>query len=548
MEIDRDALLQVFVTEASDHLDRMEERLLALESAEDKGEELKSIFRRAHTIKGGAQTVGFEAMGTFTHEVEELLSAMRGRPNAVSADLVTELLEAVDLVRRMLADASAGHDALSPAATAHIQRLRETSARVALLPVTAPEGASSEAVRATAPERGVRVPLSKLDRLLDLTGELGVARERLGVLIAASGDAGLRAAHDDEARLHAELQELVLAARTVPVGSAMRPFMRVVRDTAEVLGKQARLVIRGGDVEVDTAVFEAVRDPLTHLMRNALDHGIELPAERARRGKDPCGTLTLLARHDEGQVAIELSDDGGGFDRDRILAKATAAGLVAPGTKLTEGQIDDLAFTAGFSTAEEVTALSGRGVGLDVVRRNIEALRGSVQVRSQRGQGTTLTLRFPLTLAIIRGFRVAQGAEVFVLPLESVLECVDLAPEARPGEAAQGVYALRGQALPYLRLGQALGRPGSPGARQTLVVLAGPGGKRVGLAVDAALGESQAVIKPLGSLFRDVPGVAGSTLLGDGRIALLLDVAALVRRAEVHAASRSPSVSPEPSP
>ncbi|HET7294661.1 MAG TPA: chemotaxis protein CheA [Vicinamibacteria bacterium] len=387
--------------------------------------------------------------------------------------------------------------------------------------------------------RTLRVEVETLDRLLDLTGEIAVARGRVRQLLGTGADEARRAVLEVEReadRLHAELQELVMQVRMVPVSPLFARYARTVRDAAAAEGKRARLVVGSDDVEVDTKVVEAIRDPLTHLVRNAVAHGIERPEDRERSGKEPGGTVWLEAVRDTSSIVIRIADDGAGLDRARILDAARRRGLVADGSEsLDDAQIHQLIFEPGFSTSAAVTGLSGRGVGLDVVRRNVESVRGSVSVAPREGGGTVFTIRLPLTLAIIQGFGLAVGAETLVVPLEAVLECLDLTPDSEP-ERKSGVLNLRGEALPFLRLRQALRIPGAAPEREQVLVVHQQG-RRVGLVADRLLGESQNVIKPLGRLFRNLPGVAASTILGDGRVALLLDVDAVIQEAAALAAA-----------
>jgi two-component system chemotaxis sensor kinase CheA len=288
-----------------------------------------------------------------------------------------------------------------------------------------------------------------------------------------------------------------------------------------------RLVLEGEDVEVDTALVEGLREPLLHLVRNAVDHGLELPEARRAAGKDACGTLVLRAFHEPGSLVVELSDDGRGLRHDRLKEKARTLGMEPE--RMTVEELEELVFLPGLSTAEVVTEVSGRGVGMDVVRRGVEGLRGMVTLRSEEGKGTTVTLRVPLTLATIQGFSVGVGEETYVLPLEAVQECLEL-PLERVRQPGGGVLNLRGRVLPYLRLRDVLGVEGPGPGRESVVVL-GLGGSRAGLVVDVLYGEGQHVLKPLGRLFRDLPGVSGSTILGSGRVGLVLDVPGLLRAA-----------------
>jgi two-component system chemotaxis sensor kinase CheA len=315
----------------------------------------------------------------------------------------------------------------------------------------------------------------------------------------------------------------------VPVGPTFHRFARSVRDAARKSGKLARMLVVGEDVEVDTTILEHIHDPLMHMIRNSVDHGLETPEVRRALGKDPSGKIVLQAFHDSGNIVVEISDDGAGLDHERILKHARAKGIVPEGARLSEAEIHNLIFQPGFSTADKVSELSGRGVGLDVVRRNVNALSGAIQLESRKGQGTTFTIRLPLTLAIIDGFAVKVGTETYVIPLSSVKECLELPAEKHSSEEG-GVINLRGEALPYVRLRDLFECGGAAPAREKIIVVEYHGG-RAGLAADELLGEQQAVIKPLGRLFQGIRGVSGSTILGNGRVALIMDVPALCEEA-----------------
>jgi two-component system chemotaxis sensor kinase CheA len=364
----------------------------------------------------------------------------------------------------------------------------------------------------------IRIDAGRLDKLIDLVGELVIAQSSHGLRAGAGNEA-----QSEVMRLVDEVRHSALALRMVPIGTTLRRFERVVRDVCVELGKEVSLVITGGDAEMDKALVERISDPLLHLVRNSLDHGIEPPAERQRRGKPRQGTLRLNAYHHAGSIVIEVGDDGRGLDRDKILGKAVERGVVAAGTSLSDAEIYDLIFEPGFSTADTVSNLSGRGVGMDVVRRNVTALRGSIEVATTRGAETTIRIRLPLTLAIIDGFLVGVGTSSFIVPLDRVTECVELPP----GPLGRDCMNLRGEVLPFIRLRQLFGIPGEPARRQNLVIVE-QSGQRTGLVVDALLGELQTVIKPLGVLFSQLTCISGSTILGSGEVALILDVAPLV--------------------
>ncbi len=381
-----------------------------------------------------------------------------------------------------------------------------------------------------AENRSIRIDADKLDQLINQVGELIVAGAGICLVAQRVRDDELK----ERAFLLASLVEAVrdsaLQLRMVRIGTTFSRFQRVVHDTAREIGKDIRLETSGGDTELDKTVVEKIADPLTHLVRNAIDHGIESAELRAARGKPAQGAVGLNAYHDSGSIVIEVSDDGGGLKRERILAKAIERGLVEADVQLSDQEILNLVFEPGFSTAEAITNLSGRGVGMDVVKRNIAELRGSVDIASTEGVGTTVMVRLPLTLAIIDGFQVGVGNSAFVVPLDMIEECVELTAE--PGHD----YAnLRGRVLPFIRLRELFGVVGEPPRRENIVVLK-HAGQMAGLVVDALVGEIQSVIKPMNRLFGGVRCISGSSILGSGEVALILDVPALVQQAVKRAA------------
>jgi len=386
--------------------------------------------------------------------------------------------------------------------------------------------------------QSIRVDADKLDRLIDLVGELITASATASMAGRTVQSVALHEAHSTLASLVQEVRDSALQLRMVKIGATFSRFQRVVHDVSREIGKDIALSISGEDTELDKTVVEKIADPLTHLVRNSMDHGIEPVALRAERGKPARGTVTLNAYHDSGSVVIEVGDDGGGLNRERILAKAIERGLIEAGRHLSDAEIYGLVFEPGFSTAEQVTNLSGRGVGMDVVKRNISALRGAVSIDSEAGVGTTVTVRLPLTLAIINGFQVGVGSSVFVLPLETVEECVEF-----NAETGHDYAQLRGQVLPFIRLRDLFKVPGAPGARQSIVVVR-QGAQRFGLIVDRLLGEAQTVIKPLARMFAHLQGISGSSILGSGDVALILDVPALMARAGQAEHSRANAPAP----
>jgi len=542
MEVNRELLLQSFRQETEECLAQMEHLLLALETHPEDRELLSSLFRAAHTIKGNASLLEFKALALFLHGLEDLLDLCRSNGMILSQELITVLLQSVDALRQMAQRAAGGEEGLLPEHEALSARLAAMTAEFKAAGGSGAQGSSASSSHIAFPGapvsktavQNMRVDVSRLDRMLNLTVEFAIAQgrqrrmleEQLG--LTADGREILESHHGLEA-LFLELQELVMKIRMVPVGPTFHRFARSVRDTARKSGKLARMLVVGEDVEVDTTILEHIHDPLMHMIRNSLDHGLETPEIRRSLGKDPSGKIILEAFHDSGNIVVQISDDGAGLDHDRILQHARSKGLIAEGARPTEPEIYNLIFQPGFSTAGKVTELSGRGVGLDVVRRNVNALNGAILVESRRGQGTTFTIRLPLTLAIIDGFAVRVGAETYVIPLSSVHECLEL-PAEKHVSAEGGVINLRGEALPYMRLRDLFECAAVAPAREKIIVVEYHGG-RVGFAADELLGEQQAVIKPLGRLFQGIRGVSGSTILGNGRVALILDVPAICETA-----------------
>lgn len=373
----------------------------------------------------------------------------------------------------------------------------------------------------------IRVQAAKLDQLINLVGEMVIASAGANMLAKKNGDAGLVESTSVITLLVEQIRDSALQLRMVQIGETFNRFQRVVRDTSRELGKDIDLVISGSEAELDKSMVEKIGDPLMHLVRNALDHGIEPPEVRAAHGKPPRGTLRLNAYHESGSIVIEIIDDGAGLNREKILAKARERGLVGAGQTLGDSEIFGLIFEPGFSTAEKITSISGRGVGLDVVKRNITALRGNVEVQSREGQGATFRIRLPLTLAIIDGFLVGVGKASYVIPLGMVVECIELSEQDRAAAGQHQYINLRGEVLPFVRLRDQFEIAEPAGRRENIVVVM-HAGRKVGLVVDELMGEFQTVIKPLGGIFRHIKGIGGSTILGSGDVALILDIQSLV--------------------
>jgi len=574
MEIDNELLLKSFVAETGEGLARMEEALLELETHPDDAELINTVFRVVHTFKGNAAIFELRYAQEFAHALEDLLDKLRTHQISFTAEIADILLASQDVLREFTAAAAAGKDAATARSKSVMQGIKEQfkaeSAGVPKerakvrrsrskqtqqeqisdvtnrglahaeplggepIPADSTQDAQpdrTQPVVARAVARTLRVDIQKLDRLLDLTGEIAIARGRTTRLLEGKDKLSieeLAEAHSTEASLQAELEELVMKVRMVPVGPLFQQYQRTVRDLAKELGKTVNLQIEGDDVEVDTSIVEHLRDPLLHMVRNALDHGLESPEQRRKAGKAATGTITLRASHQSGGITVEVEDDGAGLDRNRIVEAAKRRGVAVDAAGMSDQEVYQLVFESGVSTAGQVSNLSGRGVGMDVVRRNVQALRGSVNITSRPGLGSTVLLRFPLTLAIIEGFAVDVGGNTYVIPLDHVIECVDLPAEERATNGGHGIISLRGEPLPYLDLGRHFGCADERQGRQSVIVVRNES-QLAGLVVDALHGETQTVIKPLGRFFEDLRWASGTSILGNGKVALILDVATLLR-------------------
>src|SRR5258708_108293 len=547
MEISRDIILNSFLVETGEGLAQMEEAILELESHPEDNELIQNIFRVVHTVKGNAGILELPKLQSFTHTCENLLDELRSQTLAVTPQIVNLLFSVLDALREMVAGARDGQDQISSRGQSVLGKIAKCLEGVA----KSGKGfineqhplAANESITGTALAKGidslrtVRVEVSKLDRLLDLTGEIAIARGRVAKLLENPQDTNfdeLKETSQLADSLYAELQETVLKARRVPMGPLFRHSVRTVRDVAKSHGKLARLVVEGEEVEWNAVLIEPLKHHLLPIIRNAIDHGIEPPAQRKKKGKTPSGTVTVRAIHQGGSIVIEVIDDGAGLDRERVAEVARKKELALEPEKMADRELFQLIFEPGFSTAAAISDLSGRGVGMDVVRRNVQALRGNVSISSERGAGSTVHIRLPLTLAIIEGFGVGVGEESYVIPLDQVLECVELSTQARDSEYGTGVMELRGEPVPYLQLRDHFQLGGSRAARQNVVVVQ-HNAKRAGLVVDTLFGATQTVIKPLAHLFKDVSGVSGSAIMGNGRVALILDVPALLHSFELEA-------------
>ncbi len=545
-------MLSMFVGEALDHLGTIESVVLQLESAPADVKLLNDVFRPFHTVKGNAGALGVTSVQELAHCVESLLDLARAGTHAMGPDEFDIVLRAVDLLTAMMRElpervatgapsaVTARRDALMEAVDAliaagssaaqDIDGAADTSPVVeAGAPVAARPGVTPR--RASEATSTIKVDTAKLDNLIDMVGELVIAQSILAEdpNLARSTDERLGRRLAQLNRITSDLQRSAMSMRMVPIRQVFQKMARLVRDLSRQSGKNIELVLQGEETELDRKVVEDINDPLMHMVRNSVDHGIESPARRAAAGKPAQATLRLSASHEGGNVVIEIADDGAGLDTDRILAKAIAGGLVAAGTQPSPADVHQLIFQPGFSTAEKITEISGRGVGMDVVRRNIDALRGRIDIHTARGQGTTFSIRLPLTLAIVDGILVAVGRERFVIPAFAVRE--SLRPKAEQVHSVYGqpcMVQVRDRLIPTLHLGDLFGVAGAQhDITSATVVVLEDNGRPTALIVDELIGKQEVVIKSLGHTFEGVRGVAGGAILGDGRVGLILDAGGL---------------------
>ncbi|MBU6221135.1 MAG: chemotaxis protein CheA [Planctomycetes bacterium] len=547
-------IMRMFCDEAADLLRDIEQGVLVLESRPDDPDTLATVFRAFHTFKGNAGLLKLAAPQLVAHELESLLDAARRGTLLLDRDAIDVILAGADVFSRFVAEtaaqldgAEAGRTILLPVnsiaerARSLLSRKRQAvvsqpSAAMVSQPsaaVVSQQSAAAPTPRASSTGGSVRVDTAKLDGLIDLVGELVIAQSM--VLqhrgIDASIDEHLAWALGQLRGITRDLQRTTMSLRMVPIRGVFQKMSRLVRDVAAQLGKEIRLVLEGEETELDRTVIEDIADPLIHMIRNSADHGIEPAAARVAVGKPPAGTIWLRAFHQGGFVVISIADDGRGLDPAKIRATAEARGIMSRSTPLEPREVLELIFAPGFSTAEAVTDLSGRGVGMDVVRRNIEKLRGKIEIDSIPGRGTTFTVSIPLTLAIIEGLIVAVGDQRYVIPTLSVVE--SFRPKEGKVSLVHGrgeLVEVRGRQVPLLRLGPHLGVPGAvTDPTRGIVVVVESGSDSRCLLVDDLVGRQEVVIKGLGEMFPPHAGFAGAAILGDGRVGLILDTTAIVR-------------------
>ncbi|WP_243372823.1 chemotaxis protein CheA [Geotalea sp. SG265] len=574
-------LLEGFLTESTELLEKLDDDLVTLEKSPADTDLLNCIFRSIHTVKGASSFLGFDLLVKVTHKTEDVLNRLRKGELSVNPEIMDVILEAVDLVKLLLSDIKGGeiqerdidtaigklHPYLSEAAvpppppepafesspnTPVAAASDAAEAPVTESPVVEPTTGTQSSIPAPAiapspvqkpavakaeelaDNSTVRVDVKRLDDLMNQVGELVLERNRM-VQLYSDFQRGIDpSGFSDEfgkltKRLNfvtSELQMQVLKMRMIPVEKVFKKFPRIVRNLARELNKDVELLIYGEETELDRSVVDEIGDPLIHLIRNALDHGLEPPEERIAAGKPPKGTVVLSANHEGNQIVISIKDNGRGINPDKVARKAIEKGLVTEEqlSAMSAREILDLIFLPGFSTKDKTTDLSGRGVGMDVVRTNIRKLNGIIEIKNDVGQGSEFILRLPLTLAIIQSLLVEVEGEIYSIPLSAVIETIKVQQSVFHQLGGQEVLKLRDAVLPLVRLHRLFGCRGDSLGRDTCyVVVVGVAEKRVGLVVSRLMGQQEVAIKSLGSFLANLPGIAGSTILGDGSVALIVD-------------------------
>ncbi len=542
-------MMALFVSESAEHIEASEANLLKLEQEPSCDEAIDAVFRSFHTLKGSAGFVQVLPVVELAHAAEELLDKARDHELTVNSSIMDVLLESLDVLKAYVA---AVNDSIStaepivthPSASRLIESLESLAAggqpeqtSDQQEPVRQQAAAASPNIQLSAATDAVKVERSRLDMLINLIGELVIAESMVHDEVVRTSSSTSKNSTQLR-KITRELQELSLSLRMVPIDGLFNKMSRLVRDLSRQLDKPVDFQIEGGDTELDKTIVDQVADPLVHIVRNAMDHGIEPPDERRAAGKSEKASLTIRASHQGGNIFIELIDDGRGLDRQRILAKAVERGIVSEDAQLSDDEVHDLIFAPGFSTAQQVTELSGRGVGMDVVRRNIEALRGSVSIASEEGRGTCVSLRLPLTLAIIDGMLVRVGRKRFVIPTSGIVELINPSTNDVKTVVGRGeMLHVRGSYVPFFRVNQAFRfvqnaqQSNEASIASSIVVVVDDQQGMVGLLVDEVLGQQQVVIKSLGETLQGVRGIAGGAVLPDGQIGLILDLHGVLRLA-----------------
>jgi two-component system chemotaxis sensor kinase CheA len=542
---DDQELVGDFIVESREHLSSIEGQMLTLEQNPREVETVHAVFRSFHTIKGLAGFLEFKEIREVAHEVETLLDLARNGTLTIDSSVVDVVLESADYLQQALNTVESRSSGGTPEQFAdnrnlvfRIQSLTggdPVDQGIAILETAeAVSTGNRPTAGKTADSFSVRVETAKLDYLMDMVGEMVIAQSliRNNPALAIMPDARLAGDLTQLARITSEVQRTAMGMRMIPIGQLFQRTGRLIRDLSRKAGKRVEFETEGADTDLDKTIAEELSDPLMHMVRNSIDHGIELPEDRIAAGKNPVARVRLAAYHNGGQIVIEISDDGRGLDRGKILRKAQKNGLVADGAHLSDSEVFNLIFEPGFSTAEQITDISGRGVGMDVVRKHVQKLRGRIEIQSKPGQGATFFLKLPLTLAIIDGLVVGVGRERYIVPIFAVKELFRPTQETLSTIQGRDEMALvRGRLLPVVRLHQYFGvEPKSQDPCDGLLLVAECQEKLFCLLVDELVGKQEVVIKSLGETLKNIPGIAGGAILGDGRVGLILDMDGVYRR------------------
>jgi two-component system, chemotaxis family, sensor kinase CheA len=550
-EMDMSQYREMFISEAQEHLQEMNKSLLELEKTPGNVELLNNIFRNSHTLKGMAATMGYDNITRLSHQMEDVLDKLRKGETKVNPDIINVLFECFDslqqLVNEVVNNKEQGLDlsGISGKLEAILKGTLPSSGPASPVPTPVPlPGSEPEQKKPVTEEAGVktatldkksesvRVNIKQLDALMNLVGELVINKAQLAQIGNKHKIAGLGEALSQVDRITADLQTEVLKTRMVPVSLIFDRFPRVVRDISKTVGKDINLEISGRDIELDRIILEELNDPLVHLIRNSVDHGIEDPETRLKNNKPKIGTIKLNATRGKGFVTIEVADDGKGLDRDKLRQTAVAKGIISEdeAALLPDREVLMLICDPRFTTAAKVTDISGRGVGMDVVKTKIEAFSGSLEIRSEKGKGSQFLLKLPLTLAIIKVLLVKVKDEVYAIPLSNISEIVTVKSDEIKTIGKEEVVLLRDKVLPLRRLGEVFFNNVEMGkdAQFIYIVAVESSGKEIGLVIDAFIGQEEIVIKTLGGLLKKAKGFSGSTILGDGRVVLIVDVNSLL--------------------
>jgi two-component system chemotaxis sensor kinase CheA len=535
-------IVESFIVETKELLDKLDNDLVELEKRQNDVELLNAIFRYVHTIKGTSSFIGFEQMSELTHKFEDVLNKLRKFELKLNPEIMDVILEAQDLMKVLLSKLEAND--LSPIDISGVVSKLERISRGEFLIEEDVEKASvdnvSQKLQSKVIDKTVRIDVERLDELMNLVGELVLGRNRLtqivsGIVERFEGESLARELMDTIAQvdyLTSELQAVVMRARMMPIAKVFSKFPRIVRDLSRDLNKEVELLIYGEETEVDKSVIESIHDPLVHLIRNAIDHGIETPQERKAVGKPEKGKVILRAEHEGNFIVITVEDDGRGIDPERVRRKAVEKKIITEqeASSISDRDALNLIFLLGFSTASKVTNVSGRGVGLDVVKANITKLNGMIDVQSTLGQGTKFILKLPLTLAIIQGLLVDVCGEIFIIPLSSVIEVVRIPQSQVHSIKGREIIRLRDSVLPLVRLANIFNLSSNGDFKENLyVVVVGLAEKKLGIVVDELVGQKEVVIKSLGSYLNNVRGIDGATILGDGTVRMIIDVAQIFK-------------------